>query len=106
MEMFCFGSPGSGKFVKSSVLFTDVKPSFKGRASFILANWRIVRHSPLPEQSFGHVLDWQAVPANPGKHWHVPVSRSQKPALLHSFSECASVIEVGMSLCAFPNGHV
>ena len=100
------GSPGSGKFVKSSVLLTDVNPSLRGKASFILANWRIVKHKPLPEQSFGHVLDWQAVPANPGKHWHVPVNLSQNPALEHSFSEWASVTEVGMSLWAFPNGHV
>jgi len=41
-------------------------------------------HKPLLEQLFGHNLTSQAVPANPGLHWHFPVASWQIPFLLQS----------------------
>ena len=67
----------------------------------------IVKHFPRPLQSLGHENFSQALPWNPSKQAHSPVTRLHNPAPEHSRSACAIVIAVGtLSLSAGPAGQI
>ena len=64
------------------------------------------QHVPRSLQLLGQRVRWQATPSYPGKHWHWPVLRSQRPLFEHSAHGCKLFALTTDPIQAKSFGHV